>query len=49
MRSEYGDALGKLYSHRAGRARTEIVSAIVESAERFKDDPPDTEKVLIIL
>ena len=49
IRSEYEAAVGKLDTHRAGHPQTEIITAIVESAERFKDDPPEMDKVLIIL
>jgi hypothetical protein len=49
IRMEYDNVRDKLDTHRAGRPRTEIISAVVASASRFKNDTQNTDKVLIIL
>jgi hypothetical protein len=49
VRVEYESVRVKLAFHRASRPRTEIISAVVASASRFKEDAQNTDKVLIIL
>lgn len=49
IRTKFHHAFSQLAMRRIDRRRTEIISAVVASAWRFRDDPRGTEKVLIIL
>ena len=49
IRAKFYRSFSQLSVRHIDRKRTEIISAVVASAWRFRDDPPGTEKVLIIL